>query len=225
MRDQRDWLDTIAMIAAGVSEGQFRADVDPRQFAQDLEGVMLAYHLTSRLLDDPERGARPGTPSTRCCDARAAAGNPAAEVQSRRQEKKYDRSYCWAGGHPLAPPDEIGPMIDAVFDGLSRAVGTSASTPRCPDVEPLRRRLVELDGRRGTPLVAEIVDPAGRSRSASSGSPTWRRIGGRAVACRRQLHRRGIGRALRAAARDGRRPSATGSYTGWYCPRTWQCGG
>ena len=57
--DQRDWLDTIAMIVAcGVTEGQFRPDPDPRQFAQDLEGVMLAYHLASRLLQDPDAERR-----------------------------------------------------------------------------------------------------------------------------------------------------------------------
>ena len=50
VRDQRDWLDTIAMVfAGGVTEGHFHRDADPRQFAQDLEGVMLAHHLTSRL--------------------------------------------------------------------------------------------------------------------------------------------------------------------------------
>jgi len=59
VRDQRDWLDTVAMVVAGgVTEGQFRADLDPRQFAQDLEGVMLAFHLASRLLQDPDAEAR-----------------------------------------------------------------------------------------------------------------------------------------------------------------------
>jgi AcrR family transcriptional regulator len=57
--NQRDWTDTIAMIfTGGITEGQFRPDADPRQFAQDVEGVMLAYHLTSRLLSDPEAAAR-----------------------------------------------------------------------------------------------------------------------------------------------------------------------
>lgn len=59
VRAQRDWLDTVAMIVeSGVSEGHFRPDLDPRQLAQDLEGVMLAFHLTSRLLDDPEAATR-----------------------------------------------------------------------------------------------------------------------------------------------------------------------
>lgn len=59
VRDQLDWLDTIATVfASGIAEGHFRPGADVRQFAQDLEGVMLAYHLTSRLLTDAEAGAR-----------------------------------------------------------------------------------------------------------------------------------------------------------------------
>ncbi len=53
VRDQRDWLDTIARVfRTGISEGEFRPDADPEQFAQDLDGVLLAYTLTSRLLRD-----------------------------------------------------------------------------------------------------------------------------------------------------------------------------
>lgn len=52
-RDQRDWLDTIARVfRTGITEGEFRPDADPEQFAQDLDGVLLAYTLTSRLLRD-----------------------------------------------------------------------------------------------------------------------------------------------------------------------------
>ena len=59
VRDQRDWFDTIAMVfSSGITEGHFRDDADPRQFAHDLEGLMLAFHLTSRLLDDPQAAAR-----------------------------------------------------------------------------------------------------------------------------------------------------------------------
>jgi AcrR family transcriptional regulator len=52
--DQRDWLETVATVfRGGVTEGHFRADADPEQFAHDLYGVMLAYHHASRLLRDP----------------------------------------------------------------------------------------------------------------------------------------------------------------------------
>ncbi|MGH3737572.1 MAG: TetR/AcrR family transcriptional regulator [Micromonosporaceae bacterium] len=52
--DQRDWNDLVAQVfTTGITEGQFRADADPLQFAQDMQGLTLACHWTSRLLDDP----------------------------------------------------------------------------------------------------------------------------------------------------------------------------
>ncbi|GAA3109573.1 TetR/AcrR family transcriptional regulator [Pseudonocardia yunnanensis] len=59
VRDQHAWFDTLATMATiCVAEGHFRSDTDPRQFAQDIEGVMLAYHVASRLLADPDAAAR-----------------------------------------------------------------------------------------------------------------------------------------------------------------------
>jgi AcrR family transcriptional regulator len=56
---QRDWLESIATVARGaVREGHFRADLDPDQFAQEFNGVMLAYHQAARLLRDPEAEPR-----------------------------------------------------------------------------------------------------------------------------------------------------------------------
>jgi AcrR family transcriptional regulator len=56
---QRDWLDTIAEVfRTGVSEGHFRADADPEQFAFDLEGVMLSFHMINRLLADERAVSR-----------------------------------------------------------------------------------------------------------------------------------------------------------------------
>lgn len=56
---QRDWLDTLTTIATtGVAEGHFRADLDTRQLAVDIEGVLVAYHLLSRLLGDAEAPQR-----------------------------------------------------------------------------------------------------------------------------------------------------------------------
>ena len=53
VRNQRDWLGTMAEVfRTGVAEGHFRAAADPEQFAFDLEGVMLSFHLTNRLLGD-----------------------------------------------------------------------------------------------------------------------------------------------------------------------------
>ncbi len=53
VRIQRDWADTLATVfISGIGEGHFRPDADPRQFAQDIQGVMLSYHMASRLLAD-----------------------------------------------------------------------------------------------------------------------------------------------------------------------------
>jgi AcrR family transcriptional regulator len=55
VRDQRDWLDTVATVAeAAVSEGDFRADLDPRQFAFDIHSLTLGFHHYARLLDDDQ---------------------------------------------------------------------------------------------------------------------------------------------------------------------------
>lgn len=51
--------DAIARIlAGGISERQFRHDVDMHQFATDLYGVMLAFYHGYRLLADPDAETR-----------------------------------------------------------------------------------------------------------------------------------------------------------------------
>jgi len=62
VRQQRDWTELIATVAdTAVTEGDFRADLDPRQFAFTLQGLMLGYHHAGRLLRDPEALARTRT--------------------------------------------------------------------------------------------------------------------------------------------------------------------
>jgi AcrR family transcriptional regulator len=57
--NQRDWFETLATIfRSGVTDGQFRADADPEQFAQDLQGILLACHHGNRLLGDPHAEVR-----------------------------------------------------------------------------------------------------------------------------------------------------------------------
>jgi AcrR family transcriptional regulator len=59
VRYQQDWLDSLAEIfRTGLSEGHFRAGIDPEQFAFEVDGVMLSCHLSSRLLDDTAAQAR-----------------------------------------------------------------------------------------------------------------------------------------------------------------------
>ncbi len=51
--DRRDWLETIAtVVRAAIAEGDLREDVDPEQFAFELQGLTLAFHNATRLLDD-----------------------------------------------------------------------------------------------------------------------------------------------------------------------------
>jgi AcrR family transcriptional regulator len=59
VQDQRDMFDMIATVfRTGAIEGQFRADADPDQFAQDFYGVLLARHHTLRLLGDERADMR-----------------------------------------------------------------------------------------------------------------------------------------------------------------------
>ena len=53
VRYQQDWLDSLAEVfRTALSEGHFRADADPEQFAFEADGIMLSHHMSSRLLGD-----------------------------------------------------------------------------------------------------------------------------------------------------------------------------
>jgi AcrR family transcriptional regulator len=54
VRNQLDLGETIARVFhSGIAEGHFREDADPEQFAFALQGVLLGFHLHSRLLANP----------------------------------------------------------------------------------------------------------------------------------------------------------------------------
>jgi AcrR family transcriptional regulator len=54
VQTRRDLLDLVASTArSAIDEDQFRADLDPDQFAYDFWGAMLGYHHASRLMRDP----------------------------------------------------------------------------------------------------------------------------------------------------------------------------
>lgn len=56
---QREWLDLIStVVRTGISEGDFRQDLDVEQLAHDLYAVMLGYHHADRLLRDSRAEAR-----------------------------------------------------------------------------------------------------------------------------------------------------------------------
>jgi len=55
----KDWLDTIATAARiTVTEGHFRADLDPDQLAFETYAVMLGFHAYQKFLHAPESLAR-----------------------------------------------------------------------------------------------------------------------------------------------------------------------
>jgi len=67
---QRDWVDTVATAARiAVEEGHFRSEIDPEQFAFELYGIFLAFHLYQRLLREPEARTRARQAFQRLIDA------------------------------------------------------------------------------------------------------------------------------------------------------------
>lgn len=57
--DQRDLIDSVTQVfRTGITEGHFRSDADPEQFAQDMMGILLAYTHSYRLLKDPKAEER-----------------------------------------------------------------------------------------------------------------------------------------------------------------------
>jgi AcrR family transcriptional regulator len=70
VRAERDKQESVALIVGtAVAEGHFRADVEPEQFAYELEGIVLAHHQASRLLRDAGARARAGRAFERLLDA------------------------------------------------------------------------------------------------------------------------------------------------------------
>ena len=75
---QTMWFEFIAKAARlAVDEGHFKADLDPRQFAYELQGIFLEFHHTHRLLrfHDAELRARQAVESI---IARSRNGHPSA---------------------------------------------------------------------------------------------------------------------------------------------------
>lgn len=59
VRQQRDWLELIANVAATAKdEGEFRPELDAAQLAHEINGIALAYHHARRLLRDPRAEER-----------------------------------------------------------------------------------------------------------------------------------------------------------------------
>ena len=75
VRACKDWIDALTTAAQiGITEGHFRSDLDARQFAFELYGIMLAAHTFGRFLHD--RGTKGRTHEA--FDRLLAAARPAA---------------------------------------------------------------------------------------------------------------------------------------------------
>ena len=94
-------MDSIAIcFRSGITEGHFRADADPEQFAHDLYSVMLGYHHAQRLLRDPAAHAR-ARASVEALLAAARRRGPSRVAPARRTAP--------TGGRALRrPAEEIG---------------------------------------------------------------------------------------------------------------------
>jgi len=80
VRACKDWIDAIATAAQiAVTEGHFRSDLEARQFAFELYGIMLAAHTFSRFLHD--RGARGRTQEA--FDRLLAASRPSSGARRK----------------------------------------------------------------------------------------------------------------------------------------------
>lgn len=67
---QRDWVETVATAARiAVDEGHFRIRLDTRQFAFELYGIFLSFHLSHRLLEEPQAKALARTAFERLIDS------------------------------------------------------------------------------------------------------------------------------------------------------------
>jgi AcrR family transcriptional regulator len=66
---QQEWLGFVAEAAhLTVTTGEFHSDVDCMQFAHDLNAIFMDFHLSTRLLRDPEAPTRAQRALTRLID-------------------------------------------------------------------------------------------------------------------------------------------------------------
>ena len=85
---QRQWIDVIATsVRKAIEEAHVDADADPAQFAQDLYGIMLAWHHHSRLLNDRTATRR----ARHSFDALLASVRPRRPARSRAARPRGGR--------------------------------------------------------------------------------------------------------------------------------------
>ena len=208
----KDWIDELAKAARiAVSEGHFRADLDPEQFAFEVYGIMLGAHMFFRFLREPVR-ARPCTRGVRTPARHGASARPARPLTARCPR----RIPCCS--HPLRPkiarPFVLRPAVRLARAALQAAyvvsddLGTSFAerlftSPR-RHTRPDRERAVLATGRRFTievalrsPRWAGARPPGSPRGGGASARPSCSSTAGRAAA--------------RSSARSSRRSSRPAS--------------
>jgi AcrR family transcriptional regulator len=51
VKAQHDWIDSVARVAkSGIGAGSFRADLDPKLFAFEFDGILQSFHRAFKLL-------------------------------------------------------------------------------------------------------------------------------------------------------------------------------
>lgn len=79
VRAEHDKLESIALVVnSAIREGHFRPDVDPAQFAYELEGILLAHHHARRLMRDGAADERAQRAFERLLDDCRAGAAPTA---------------------------------------------------------------------------------------------------------------------------------------------------
>jgi AcrR family transcriptional regulator len=82
MQSCKDWIDELHKAARiAVSEGHFRADLDPEQFAFEEYGIMLVLHTYHRFLKAPQALTRARQAFERLVDT--ARPSPSADRRSK----------------------------------------------------------------------------------------------------------------------------------------------
>jgi AcrR family transcriptional regulator len=90
VKSQRDWIDALAhAFRIGITEGHFRPDADPEQFAYDMYSVMLGWHHAARLMQDPRANERAQRSFSNLVAAARVPGRPtpSARTSSRARTR------------------------------------------------------------------------------------------------------------------------------------------
>ena len=106
---QKDWLEGLAhAVRVAIDEGHFREDLDPMQFAHDLNAIALGYHWSSRLMRDPRAHERAVNAFEALCGG--SRPSPRGGGPGPRHAAAPSRLLSTACMTPPSFADRIGPI-------------------------------------------------------------------------------------------------------------------